>query len=302
MNISVALAVYNGEKYIQKQLYSLLLQKRTPDEVIITDDCSTDKTAEICEKFIADNGLDNWKLYRENENSGYKRNFYKAISKAQGDIVFTCDQDDIWHKEKISVIEKFFEQNPKAYAVSSSFDLIDALDDKIEKNDVGNYGLISIPIRQEFQKIPLKTVMHGNISPGCTSAFRLGCAQLFLKNSKSILPHDYEINLIAATLGGLYFTPKKLISYRLHQSNTLGLEAKAQTRVEIAREKLVCSEVVAYTDGENSLYNMQKKRLEALEKKNLFSILSLLFNKEYMHMFSFHEKIGDIVYVVRRGK
>lgn len=302
MSISVAMAVYNGEKYIEKQLSSLLAQTRRPDEVIITDDCSTDSTVEKIKKFISDNSLSDWKLYTAEENSGYKRNFLRAISLAQGDIIFTCDQDDIWQKEKLEIIERFFAANPDAYAVSSGFYLIDEFDKEIEKSDDGNYGLINVPITQEFQKISLKTVLHSNISPGCTSAFRWECAQIFLKNSTSELPHDYELNLIAAGLGGLYFTPKKLICYRLHSNNTLGFDGLKQTRTEIAREKLKACEVVNYASGNTSLYEMQKARLNALEQKNLTEVLKLNFNKNYIQMFSIRERLGDILYIFRREK
>ncbi len=302
MEISVVLAVYNGEKYIKKQLNSLISQTRLPDEVVIFDDCSCDSTFEICESFIRDNALENWFIYRQSENAGYKKNFYDAISKVQGDIIFTCDQDDIWHSQKIEVMEKLFESTPNAYAISSSFSLIDGQDNEILKDTYCNYGLIDIPIRSNFQKIPLKTVMHSNISPGCTSAFRLGCAQLFLKNSEHILPHDYEINLIAAALGGLYFTPQRLISYRLHSSNTLGLDGVLQDRIEIANEKLECSKVIVYASGKTALYDMESQRLEALKKKSLAKIIKLAFNKEYIKILSLKERIGDILYVLRGEK
>lgn len=302
MKISVALAVYNGEKFIEKQLNSLLNQTVSPSEVIICDDCSTDNTVKIIKDFINKNNLTNWLLYDAKENSGFKKNFYRAISQCTGDIIFTCDQDDIWCEEKINVIKNFFESHPDIKAVSSSFSLIDEFDNKIEKSSENNYGLVKINNWQEFKKISLKEITHSNISPGCTAAFKREVAQKFLNNSKNILPHDYEINIIAASLNGLYFLNKKLIKYRLHSSNALGFNMLNQTRLEIAKEKLQAGFIVKYATCKDEIYNMQNKRVECLNGKKLFKILMLNFNKNYCVLYTFKERLGDILYIIRRGK
>ena len=75
MKISLIMAVYNGEKYLIKQLQSINNQTNKIDEVILIDDCSKDRSVEIVEEFIKENQLDNWKLIINNENLGYKNNF-----------------------------------------------------------------------------------------------------------------------------------------------------------------------------------------------------------------------------------
>nr|AIA93132.1 Glycos_transf_2 [uncultured Oenococcus sp.] len=71
----VIIATYNGEKYIQKQLQSILNQRQQPDEVIIRDDCSTDSTGNLIESFIKENGLSNWSFKINAFNKGYRGNF-----------------------------------------------------------------------------------------------------------------------------------------------------------------------------------------------------------------------------------
>ena len=78
MTVSVALATYNGEKYISEQLDSLLLQTRQPDEVIIIDDCSTDKTAEMVREYILSHDV-NWRFEAADKNSGYIKNFRACL-------------------------------------------------------------------------------------------------------------------------------------------------------------------------------------------------------------------------------
>lgn len=97
--ISVALATYNGEKYIEKQLDSIRNQTIKPDEVVIVDDKSSDRTVALINEFIAVNNLVNWKLFVNEKNVGYRKNFYNALKKVTGEVIFLSDQDDEWHKK-----------------------------------------------------------------------------------------------------------------------------------------------------------------------------------------------------------
>lgn len=102
--ITVCMTIYNGEKFIKKQLESIFNQTCKPDEVTICDDNSSDKTVHIINRFIADNHLgDRWKLYINDVNKGYPGNAYYCMGLAQGDIVFLSDQDDLWSPEKIEI-------------------------------------------------------------------------------------------------------------------------------------------------------------------------------------------------------
>lgn len=103
MIISVCMAVFNGEKYIAQQLQSVLEQLGEQDEIIITDDHSTDQTTQIIEEF-KDTRI---KLYHNVENLGYTRNFERALSLSNGEVIFLCDQDDVWLPGKVkAVLEK----------------------------------------------------------------------------------------------------------------------------------------------------------------------------------------------------
>ena len=89
--ISVAMATYNGEKFILKQLQSIYDQSDKPFEVIISDDGSSDATVEIVQKFIRDHRLLNWQLINNSGEHGASNNFVNAISHCNGDIIFLCD-------------------------------------------------------------------------------------------------------------------------------------------------------------------------------------------------------------------
>ena len=99
--ISVVMATYNGERFIVEQMESIRKQSLLPDEVLIFDDGSKDKTVETVEKYICDNQLKSWNIIKNKENKGYSSNFSDAMKAASGDIIFLSDQDDIWIDNKI---------------------------------------------------------------------------------------------------------------------------------------------------------------------------------------------------------
>ena len=105
--ISVCMATYNGERYVQKQLESILEQLDDSDEVIICDDCSTDKTVEIIKEFN-DHRI---KLLINNNNIGVNKSFERTLMIAQGEIVFFSDQDDLWLKNKKKIIVEYFHKH-----------------------------------------------------------------------------------------------------------------------------------------------------------------------------------------------
>src|SRR3989339_673267 len=100
MNISIAMCTYNGEKYIEQQLNSFLTQTILPNELVICDDCSKDKTIEILQEFSKKAKFP-VRIYLNEKNLGSTKNFEKAIGLSKGDIIFCSDQDDVWHNQKI---------------------------------------------------------------------------------------------------------------------------------------------------------------------------------------------------------
>ena len=111
MRISIALASYNGARFIGEQLASFAAQTRLPDELVICDDGSTDATVAIAEQFGARAPFA-VRIERNAENLGLNANFGKAMALATGDVVLISDQDDIWYPEKIAAIEAALAADP----------------------------------------------------------------------------------------------------------------------------------------------------------------------------------------------
>ncbi len=203
--ISVCIATYNGSQYIEEQLYSILNQISINDEIIISDDNSTDNTVEKIKK-INDNRI---KIIINQKEKGYTSNFENAISHASGDYIFLCDQDDIWEENKVKFcLDKL-----------ATYDFI--------VSDASLINNKSETIAESFYK---KRIVYnsflGNIYKfgylGCCMAFRrkiLNKALPFPKNHR-LCTHDNWLFLIAKAFYKTHITQNKLIKYRRHTNNT----------------------------------------------------------------------------------
>ena len=116
MKISLVMATYNGAKYLNEQLDSIKNQTLKLDEVIIVDDVSTDDTSYLVEKYISNHQL-NWIFIKNEKNLGYKGNFKKGLAHASGDVIFLCDQDDIWHLDKVERMVEALKNHPEIKAL-----------------------------------------------------------------------------------------------------------------------------------------------------------------------------------------
>ncbi len=229
MKISVCMATYNGEKYIENQLESILTQVSSNDEIIISDDGSNDRTLEIIEKIQKNT---NKKIIIINgPQKGVIKNFENAILKSSNDIIFLSDQDDIWSKTKVSEVKKIFSLNEDITLVIHDAKLINENGEIIGKKSKFKKGLIKNIIKNSY----------------------IGCCMSF-KKSKYILPfpknipmHDSWIGLINEKKGKVYHLEKELFCYRIHGENyTLknkrSLKNKIKDRINLIRNVLLRGE------------------------------------------------------------
>lgn len=297
MKTSVVLATYNGERFLEKQLLSLLEQSRKADEVIITDDASSDRTVEILRAFIATHRVENWTVHVNTENVGYQKNFAAGMARAQGEILFLCDQDDVWHADKIERVLRVFEEHSDAQSVNSSFDVVDGDGNPLsvaERRGWSNHGQLPIALRKgEVRKIsscrarPPAMLVRCNISPGCTMAVRTAVRDAYLASTTYILPHDWELNIIADAMGGMYFCNEALIDYRIHATNAIGLStANTFPGLSFQERRLAWHQVVEqaievstrYVDDAQFgklLHTYAVLRREVLEKGKISALIKL---------------------------
>ena len=201
---SVVMATYNGEKYIKEQIDSILQNMTTDDELIISDDGSTDSTLQIISDF-------NDKRIKviEGPHNGVKQNFANAIQNTSGKYIFLSDQDDIWMKNKIeSVLDKFENSN-----VSVVIHDAEVINEKLE---------VTIPSFFEYRnsgKGIIKNI-YKNTYIGCCMAFKSELKENILPIPNDIEMHDQWIGIIGELIGnGSLFLKEHLIKYRRHSNN-----------------------------------------------------------------------------------
>lgn len=232
INVSVAMATYNGEKYIRQQLKSILNQSIKVDEIIVVDDNSDDKTIEVIKKM----NCPKIHIYINNKNVGYVENFYKAIALTRGKYVFLADQDDIWEKEKVKLTLSELQKSKKNMAVCTSFSLIDQ--NGVPITDIEHYRVNNFVLQnhKDVEELTLNRLVFGNVVQGCTYCVRREAIDVYLKIHNTEVIHDYQLMLISAAMGKVKYLNKPLIRYRLHGNNAVGFEKKKH-RLEIPSKK-----------------------------------------------------------------
>ena len=202
--ISVAMAVYNGEKYIKEQIDSILLQLSQYDELIISCDKSSDSTLKILENYSEDKRI---KVIK-GPSKGILENFANAIQNCNNEYIFLSDQDDIWLEEKVKSVLDVFEKT-NAIVVLHDAKIADADLNILEDSFFEKRGC---------QKGILKNIVK-NSYIGCCMAFKSELKSAILPIPKDIPMHDQWIGLLGEKFGNVEFLNKPLILYRRHGAN-----------------------------------------------------------------------------------
>jgi glycosyltransferase involved in cell wall biosynthesis len=202
--VSIALATFNGEKYLQHQLESLIEQDYSNFEIVVSDDGSTDTTRDILEGYASrDRRI---RLLPPHENLGIIQNFAHCFSSCRGDLISPCDQDDVWHPYKT---RRLVEAMGDALLIYSNSQLVD---------DQGQ------PTGQTLADT-LNMIEGNDPRPFLFSNSVLGHAMMFrkhiLRNHGALtnVPHDWWLAFVASSLGQIAYLDEVLVDYRRHDAS-----------------------------------------------------------------------------------
>lgn len=212
MKISIAMATFNGETYLREQLDSLAAQTLLPDELVISDDGSTDSTVNVAAAF-AHHAPFPVRITRNNRNLGFTRNFENAILQCRGELIFLCDQDDVWFPEKIATVVDAFADKAEIMVVTSN--------QIITNSNLSHQG---VTMADNLRRIGAR--QDANVL-GCCTALRAKWAQALFPmpgattvNGRRKLPtFDGWINEISTYLGRRRIIDRPLQYYRRHGAN-----------------------------------------------------------------------------------
>jgi glycosyltransferase involved in cell wall biosynthesis len=200
--ISVCMATYNGAAFIRQQIDSIVPQLKPQDEVIFSDDGSTDKTLSI----ILDYHDKRFKIIDNGRSGSPAKNFEKGLGYCSGDLIFLADQDDVWMPDKVWRMQQYLTQ----------FDLV--LTDCSIINDQNKKVVDSFFEKQRSRK-GLFTNLLRNSYMGCCMAFDRKIMDRILPFPVDLKAHDQWIGLIAEKYYSVHFLNEQLVQYRRHGLN-----------------------------------------------------------------------------------
>ena len=214
------MCTYNGGLYLREQLDSIAAQTRPPDELVVCDDGSTDRTVAILDDFAAIAPFP-VRVYVNRRNLGTPKNFERAIGLTSGEVIALADQDDVWYPHKLERLEKEFARSERIGLVFSDADVVD---DRLRP--VGYRLWEALRTVQRNRRLIVRgrlfeALIGDDIVFGCTAAFRADYKDLVLPID---WPHDCWTAFLIAAVADIARTDESLLAYRQHAANQSGLK------------------------------------------------------------------------------
>jgi glycosyltransferase involved in cell wall biosynthesis len=224
VQISVVMTTYNGARWVGDQLHSILTQTRTPDQVIVCDDGSTDGTIERIRGANVPSRVDFRILTGSSAPLGVGANLTRGLRVATGDILALADQDDVWHPDKLARAEATFSERPLLALTFSNATLIDGTGTPMP-GTLWDRIYFSAALQREFDEDPVYALLKRRIVTGATVHMRRSLLDDILPFDQ-IGWHDAWLAIVTAGLGHeILRVDEPQLSYRLHGLNSAGVPA-----------------------------------------------------------------------------
>ena len=234
------------------------------DEVIIVDDCSTDNTVSFVEQYIDRYDLSTWKLIQNKTNMGWKKNFKIGFDEASGDLIFPCDQDDIWHVDKCEKMVSVMKTNRAIDLLVCNYNIFFSGQDNgskmYMKNEKGMKNDGSLEILSIDPKWPYIT------RPGCTYCFRKSFYDEIKEKWNTYYPHDALLWRYARIQKKVAIYNEALIDFRRHGDNATSVKTRTKD------ERIQTFDDYMYFHTIATDYPLNKKELKIIEKGKSFLI------------------------------
>lgn len=268
--LSVVLATFNGARYLDEQLDSLNHQTRLPDELVVVDDASTDQTVAMLRDFSRRARFP-VHIIEQPSHVGTCDNFAEGFTSATGDILFICDQDDRWHPDKLAVMADQMRRRPDAVLAFSDAVLVDAHGTRISRSRwrIAGFGPAQVTA---LERDPLGQMMMRQIVSGCTAAIRRDLLPALLPFPRDLHPalpmmmYDRWISLLAAAAGSILPIPERLVDYRIHEDQQIGIPALQLRRIA-PQAALRLGQFVAPKVEKDGRFAYQQEHLKEIAKR-----------------------------------
>ncbi|WP_115726962.1 glycosyltransferase family 2 protein [Actinomyces culturomici] len=220
--ISVALCTYEGERFIEEQVASILAQTRRVDEIVLGDDSPTDGTVDLVRAALEGSGID-LVVRRHRPGLGVRGNFSDAIAATTGDAVLLCDQDDVWEPNKVEALLAALEE---VELVHTDAILIDSAGAPLGTTLLSALRVSEWEKRNLERGDALAVLLKRNLVTGATTAARGDFARAAMPVPDGWI-HDEWLALLAALDHSLRLLPEPLTRYRQHENNQIGAKKES---------------------------------------------------------------------------
>lgn len=292
LKISVIIAAYHGEKYIGEQLESLFRQTRIPDEILIGDDSSDDKTFQAMEA-VRSHYTGELKYIKNTPKSGICANFEKLYKTATGDIVFFCDQDDVWLPEKIEKMTEEMLKHPQCDLLFCDSYCTDSQLTHSGETMFSLYGITpqDIQLINNAKAFPLVVMRDIPFSRHDIALRKPLSYNIFPFTSNLGAYHDQHLGYLASYMERMRCLPEPLTLYRRHESNVSVLYSTATAKKKYdPRNGCIHS-------GKIMEFVLKMKRMREILYSSPASLSEIPENKKYLdEMIAFFEKRNRLLY------
>lgn len=233
LSCAVAMATYNGSRHIEAQLRSIAAQTRPPNQIVVSDDSSTDDTVLVVRR-IQPTLPCKTTVLEHRSRIGPIRNFERALRAVQADVVFLSDQDDIWRADKVAAVMAEFERDASIGGVFTNGSIL-STDPSLQAQSLWDLAGFSPRERRRWAHDALGVLLRHNVVTGATLALRTHFLPLVMPLPTSGW-HDLSLAVLLVQLSSLKALPDPLIAYRLHATNAAGLPIGSRRSQVVSRE------------------------------------------------------------------
>ena len=217
------MTAYNRADFLAAQFESLLAQSRRPDELIVGDDCSTDRTLEVIKTFAARAPFPvRW--YVNERNQGYNRNLEHAIGLCSGDVIVLCDDDDVCLPDKLRVTEEELFACPSAGLMVGNSALVD---ENLDPLRITLWDTARLRTRKVILAESICTLAKHFVANGHVISFRADLKPYILPfppKFPSRIFCDIWISLVLASIANVIFMPDPMVFHRVHSGQIAGVQ------------------------------------------------------------------------------
>lgn len=222
--ISVALCTHNGARFLPAQLESIINQTLPPDEIVLSDDASTDDTVVIAEAIVARHPGMRLRVVRNAQPLGVTKNFERAVLATEGDLIVLSDQDDLWYPNRIERAAAEFDRRPELLLLHGDARLVDADGEPLGSDLFAALEATPWELGSIAEGRAIEVFLRRNLALGAATMFRRSLLETAVPFDEGWV-HDEWLAVIAAATaeGTVDFVPEPLIDYRQHGANQIGV-------------------------------------------------------------------------------